>query len=120
MPRGPAPQWRTRKEPILDAHIRASVDQVKGVHDELGHYGLLVYAGCETRERAKEIVQALHRSGRHLGFSVSAKVVKAEDGTHQVHFKAIDKTMAKKYMLEKYGTDVSRWPYNPRRRGTVS
>jgi hypothetical protein len=116
MPRGPAPQWRIRKEPILDAHIHASVDQVKGVCSPEGHYALLVYSGCATRDRAKEISQALYRSGRHLGFSVSAKVVKAGD-CWQVEFKAIDKTLAKKYMLGKYGNDVSKWPYNPRRRG---
>jgi hypothetical protein len=117
MPRGPAPQWRTRKEPILDAHIRASVDQVKGVYDENGHYGLLVYAGCADRDRAKEISQALYRAARHLGFSVSVKTVKAGDGTYQLHFRAIDKTHAKAYVLEKYGTDRSKWAYDPRRRG---
>lgn len=117
MPRAPAPQWHRRKEPILDSHLQASVDQAGGTYDDQGHYALLVYAGCETRERAKEIVQALHRAGSHLKLSVSTKTVKAEDGTFQVHFKAIDKVFAKRYVLEKYGNDVSRWPYNPRQKG---
>jgi glutathionyl-hydroquinone reductase len=117
IPRSPAPQWRKRKEPVLDAHLQASLDQAHGTYDENGHYALLVYAGCPTRERAKEIVQALHRSANHLGVSVSTKTIKAEDGSFQIHFKAIDKIFAKRYVLQKYGNDVSKWPYNPRNKG---
>jgi hypothetical protein len=116
MPRGAAPPWRQRKEPILDSHLQASVTQANGVHDELGHYAELVYAGCATRDRAKEIQQALHRAGNHLGFSVSARIEKNGD-EWQVRYKAIDKAHAKKYILEKYGNDRSKWPYDPRRKG---
>jgi hypothetical protein len=49
--------------------------------------------------------------------SVSTKTIKADDGTFQIHFKAIDKVFAKKYVLEKYGSDVNKWPYSPRRKG---
>jgi hypothetical protein len=114
MPKAPAPEWRKRKEPILDAHLQASVDQAGGVADESGHYAPVIYAGCADRDRAKEIVQALHRSKRYVGVSMSANIVKAEDGTYQVHFKAHTKEAAKLYMLQKYGNDVSKWPYQPR------
>lgn len=118
MPRGAAPPWRARKEPILDSHLYASVTQANGVHHpETGHYATLVYAGCETRERAKEIVRALHRSGMHLGFSVSAKIIKAGNGTFNVEYRAIDKAMARKHVVDKYGPDRSKWPYDPRRKG---
>jgi hypothetical protein len=89
------------------------MDAVGGVHDEHGHYGLLVYAGIESSERAKEIKQALFRSGYHLKVSVSANIVKGTEDW-QVHFKAIDKVHARKYILETYGPDRSAWAYDPR------
>lgn len=116
MPRSSVPQWRQRKEPILDAHIQASVAQSNGqYHPETGHYATLIYAGIETKERADEIKRALHRCATYLGYSMSAKVQKVANG-FQVEYRVIDKTMAKKHVLEKYGPDRSKWPYDPRRR----
>lgn len=115
MPRSGTPPWRKRREPILDHLLHASVAQVSGVyHPETGHYGELVYTGIETRERATEIKRALFRAGKHTGHSVSAKVEKNGD-EYQVRFKAIDKNKAKEYVLQRYGTDRSKWPYSPRR-----
>lgn len=116
MPRGPAPEWKRRKEPILDDHLRASIDAVGGVHDpETGWYGTLHHTGCETRERAKEIVQALFRAARYVQCSVAATVHPADDGTFYVEFKAINKAHARAYIVNKHGTDRSKWPYDPRR-----
>ena len=121
MPRGPAPQWSRRKEPILDDHLRASVTQANGVHDpDTGHYAVIHYTGCGTRERAKEIKQALHRSARHVGVSVSTEIVKAGDGTFTVKYRAIHKSFARKYMIDHYGPDTANWPYRPRERNTPS
>jgi hypothetical protein len=117
LPRGGQPQWKRRLEPVLDAHLQASVTQASGTHDSDGHYATIHYTGCETRERAKEIVQALHRSGRHLVLSVSAKVIPASDGTFTVEYCAIDKAHARAHVLAKYGSDRSKWPYDPRRKG---
>jgi hypothetical protein len=47
---------------------------------------------------------------------MSAKIVKAKDGTWSVEFRAINKAHAKAYVLAKYGADRSQWPYDPRRR----
>lgn len=117
MPRGPAPQWKRRLEPIMDDYLRASVDRANGIpHPDTGHYAELIYAGIESRERATEIKKALYRSGRYVKVSVSATVHPADDGTYLVRFKAIDKAQAKRYILEKYGTDRSKWPYDPRRK----
>jgi hypothetical protein len=116
MPRSAAPEWRRRKEPILDHLLHASVAHVNGVyHPETGHYGELVYAGCPTRDRAKEIKQALFRAGKHTGHSVTAWIV-ANGDAFDVHFKAIDKTKAREYMLQHYGSDRSKWPYSPYKR----
>lgn len=116
MPRGPAPPWKRRKEPILDHYLQASVNRVNGVYDQNGWYGLLVYAGCESFDRAKEIKQALYRSGQHMNLAVMTDIVEAEDKTWQVHFRAIDKKHARAYVVQKHGTDRSRWPYDPRRK----
>ena len=117
MPRGPAPEWTRRKEPVLDHYLQASIDLADGIPDpETGHYGLLHYTGINDRERAKEIKRALYRAGRHVGVSVHAEIVRADDKTFTVAFRSIDKTHAKKYILAKYGTDRSNWPYDPRRR----
>lgn len=98
----------------MDAHLQASIDQAGGIPDENGHYAEVIYAGCETRERANEIKQGLHRSKRYLNVSCSPKVEKSPDGTFLVRFRAYTKQAAKKYLLEKYGTDVNNWPYRPR------
>ena len=120
MPRGAAPEWRRRKEPILDDHLRMSMSKANGIPDpETGHYAKLIYAGCESKERAAEIKRALFRAGRYVGCSVSATVKPAGDGTYQVHFMAISKTHARKYILEKHGADRSKWPYDPRRPGNT-
>lgn len=115
MPRGPAPGWRARKPPFLDSHILASA-QAADMNPETGHYGELVYTGCKTRERAAEIKQALFRAAKRQGYSVTAEIEKKR-GEFQVRFTAIDKKLARRYIIEKYGSDRSAWPYNPRRKG---
>jgi hypothetical protein len=117
MPRAAAPLWKQRKEPILDHLVQASVDQAQGVCDpDTGHYGTLVYAECKDLARAKEIVQALHRSAGHLKVSMSAKPNKQADGTYDVEFRAIDKAHARAFVIAKYGEDRSKWPYDPRKK----
>ena len=87
---------------------------MQGGRNEQGHYAELVYTGCETRERAEEIKRSLYRCAKHLGVSMHAEVEQTAGGW-QVRFKAIDKAAARAYILARYGTDRTRWPYNPRR-----
>lgn len=121
MPKGPSPQWRRRKEPILDSWVQASVARTGGKHDENGHYGELVISDIGTRAEATEYIRALHRSANHLHkwtdlhVGIRASVEKTGRG-YKVHFHAVDKTYAQKYILEKYGADRSKWPYDPRRK----
>ena len=115
MPRAKSPLWRRRAEPILDHLLHESVNQAGGKYDANGHYATLHYTGIETRERAIEIKKALYRGGKYTGHSVSAKVVRDGSG-YRVEFKAIDKIMAKKYMIDHYGPDRTKWPYSPWRK----
>jgi hypothetical protein len=115
MPRGPAPAWKARKEPLLDDHVLASVSAAE-MNAENGRYGELIYAGCPDEERALEIKRALFRAAKRQGYSISAHVEKAGQA-YQVRFVAIDKLAARRYIVEKYGPDRTAWPYNPRQRG---
>lgn len=126
MPRSAAPQWRQRKEPVLDHYVLASVDQAGGLgkhHPETGHYAELVIRGLTSREEAQEYVRALNRAALWLHRNRGAEVgmsAKIERGTggYQIRFRAIDKTIARAHVMQKYGTDRSKWPYDPRRRNT--
>lgn len=124
MPRGPAPAWRRRKEPVLDTHVLASVQQSGGIgrHNDAGHYATLWIRGLASREEADEWKRALHRSARYLDrtraapVGVSTRIHRVGNGQYEIEFKAIDKTHARKYMLDTYGPDRSKWPYDPRRK----
>lgn len=116
MPRGPAPGWRARKPPLLDAHILASVNAAE-MNAENGFHGELLYTGCKTKERADEVKRALYRAAKRQGYSVTAKVEK-HGAEFQVRFTAINKEAARRFVVEKYGPDRTAWPYNPRKRGT--
>lgn len=116
MPRGPAPQWKRRLEPILDDYVKAAMDSVGNqFNPETGLYSTLVYANCETRDRAKEISQALYRSGRHLKVSVHTDIKKNGSG-YNVEFSVFDKKFARAYVVNTYGEDRSKWAYDPRKK----
>lgn len=118
MPRSPAPEWRRRKEPVLDDYVRASIDGVNGEHDpETGFYATLHYAGCETRERATEIRQALFRAANHVKVSMNATVLPADDGTFFVEFRAIHKSYGRNYIKNKANGDRRNLAYDPRKKG---
>lgn len=127
MPRGPAPAWRKRKDPVLDDYVMASVEQAGGLgsHDPgSGHYHELVIKGLTSREEAAEWSRALYRSAHYLArnniadVSMNAKIERDGDA-YRIRYKAIDKTRARAHVLERYGSDRSKWPYDPRRRNVA-
>lgn len=124
MPRGPAPAWRQRKQPVLDAYVLASVDQAGGLgkhHPETGHYAELIIDGFKDRDEAQEYSRALYRSAHYMNrtgvasVSMSAKIER-DGGGYRIRFKAIDKTIARAHVMAKYGSDRTKWPYDPRRK----
>lgn len=129
MPRGPAPAWRARKEPVLDSWILASVAQAGGFgkhHPATGHYSTLVITGLASADEAAEYKRALHRCAFYLhrtgqaAISMSAdRPARQPDGTYSISFRAVDKTYARQAVLARYGNDRSKWPYDPRRRNTA-
>lgn len=122
MPRGPAPQWRARKQPVLDQHILAAVTAAGGVgKHNAGHYGQLVIDGFADADEAEEWRKALYRSAAYMHRNgvapVSVSVKKERDGAGwRLVFDVFDKTTARGHILSKHGADRSRWPYDPRRK----
>jgi hypothetical protein len=123
MPRGPAPAWRARKEPITDDYLLAAIAQAggPGKHDETGLYGTLIVRGLKDRDEAAEWDRSLYRCAlwltrnRDADISVSTKVKKSGDG-YLIEFSVFNKTHGRAYLMTKHGTDRSKWPYDPRRR----
>jgi hypothetical protein len=115
MPRGPAPQWKRRIEPVLDAHVLASVN-AGPMNPENGHYAVLVYTGCQSMDRAQRIKRNLFNSAKILGYSMGAKIESLPDGSYQVRFNAREKKYARAAVIAKYGPDRSKWPYDPRKK----
>src|SRR5581483_12118532 len=117
MPRGPGPGWRARKAPVLDDWLMTSVERAGGHgrhHPETGHYGDLVIV-CDDITEARQYSQALYRSARHLhrwriadiGVSVD-RPRKRKDGKYILTFRAVDKTLARAHVMQKYGSDRSK------------
>lgn len=129
MPRGPAPEWRRRREPITDDWIMASVTQAGGLgkhHPETGWYATLVINDLADKEEADEYRKSLYRCAHHMSrnnvapLSMSAdRAVRNANGTYSITFRAVDKTLARAHVLARYGNDRSKWPYDPRRRGAA-
>lgn len=126
MPRGPAPAWRARKEPVSDDYLLAAIDQAggPGKHDANGLYGTLIIRGLKDRDEAKEWDRSLFRCAlwltrnRNADISVSTKIDRDVDG-YRLTFSVHNKTHARAYHLAKNGTDRSKWSYDPRRRGGI-
>lgn len=127
MPRGAAPAWRARKEPVADDWLLASVNQAGGLgkhHPETGHYKHLVMRGLASREEAQAWKQALHRSAVYLhkwhiaDVGVSAKIERAGKG-YIIKYFAVNKSHAQAHIIKTYGADPARWPYHARGRAAT-
>lgn len=111
MARGPERPWRALKPPLLDGHILAAIQRGNAwlVENELEAGKTLDTDG------ARELKQALYRAATRQGVSLDAKIVKDPvNGRLQVQFRVFTKAQARAYMVQKYGTDRTAWPYNPR------
>lgn len=126
MPRGAAPAWRVRKEPVSDDYLLAAVNQAggPGKHDPAtGHYATLIIKGFETREEAAEWSRSLYRcclwltKNRNADLSVTTKI-KRSGGGYLIEFSVYNKTHGRAHIMATHGTDRSKWPYDPRRRNS--
>jgi hypothetical protein len=99
----------------MEPYVTASVNHGE-MNPETGHYSELVITGITTRERASQCNRGLFNAAKHLGVSVTVKIEHTGREYH-VRFTAINKRMARAYIVKKYGNDRSAWPYDPRRKG---
>ena len=125
MPRGPAPAYKARKQPIADDYLLAVIGQAggPGQHDQTtGLYGTLVLRGIKDREEAAEWNRSLYRCAlwlsRNRGADISVSSHIERDGTlYAVRFSVYNKTHGRAHIMSKHGADRTLWPYDPRRRG---
>ena len=124
MPRGPAPAWRARKQPVTDDYLLAAITQAGGPgrHDASGLYGTLVIRGFADRDEAAEYDRSLFRCAlwltRNRGADISVSTKTERDGNgYLIRFSVHSKTHARAYIMAKHGSDRNKWPYDPRRRG---
>lgn len=124
MPKGLPPPWTQRDSRfayLVDAAIKEGYGQE------------ITMTGIETPERAADIRKGIYRSAAHLGLSAWVRWQhsgswttrtalwppdKAPDGTYTLLFAVTDKATARKRHIAVYGTDRSKWPYDPRGKKT--
>lgn len=93
---------------------------------------VMVYSGIPTLERAHDIRRGIYRCSRHRGLTgdagPSGRLVTAPDemgvrktrsGEYELRYRVWSKRDGKKRLLQKYGPDRSKWPYDPRRKATA-
>jgi hypothetical protein len=96
-------------------YVQASVNHAP-MNPETGHYAELIITGIETRERAWTCSQGLFNAAKHQKVSMTARI-EHTGKEFRVRFHAINKSVGRAYIVNKYGTDRSAWPYDPRRKG---
>ena len=110
MPRGPTRPWRALKPPLLDEHIKAAQANGELLHDDISN-----------AEEALEIKRALFRAASRAKCSVHAEIEEDTEhpGKYRVRFGIHDKADARAYVIARYGTDRSQWPYDPKKKNEV-
>ena len=109
MPRGPTPPWRQLSPHTLECipYVNAAI--------QAGYDKELTISGIPGEERAHFLRRGLYNAAQRAGVSLSHNLKKNGE-TYTLTFKIHDKEQARRFMIEKYGPDRQRWPYNPRRR----
>lgn len=124
MPRAPAPMWRARKQPVADNHVLASITQAGGhgnCDPATGFYAWVILR-MDPGDDIDEWHRALRRAAVYLHSNgiadVGIHIEKGKDVRGKyLKYVAINKTHTYKYMLEHYGHDKHKWPYQPHYRG---
>jgi hypothetical protein len=122
MPRGPAPAWRARKQPVADAYILASIEQAGGkYHAETGFYKTLRLR-LDDNDDAREWHRAFRRSAVYLHRNGIADIgihveIKRDRKGQYLEYVAINKAHTYRFIIQRYGPDRSKWPYDVHRRG---
>jgi hypothetical protein len=108
MAKGPARRWRDPAPHTSEC--------LPYVHAALaaGHGNELTITGVPGGQRAAEIRRGLFNAARMRTVSVHVKVTKQRNGTYTITYATHDKGEARGYVLARYGTDRTAWPYNPR------
>jgi len=119
--KAPPPAWN-RRDCRFDHLVQAAIAK--------GYGKVLIYSGIEDITRADDIRRGVYRCARHRGLTADAgpgagRLATGDDmgirktgRTYELRFRMWTKSQGKKRLLDKYGTDRSKWPYDPRRQAT--
>lgn len=118
MPRGTRGD---RKQPVTDDWLWESIKRGGGLgnhHPQTGRYATLTMR-CDSQEEASEYRRSLFRCAYYLArtgqapVSVHIEPTKRAGSKWVFDFTVVDKSHARRHILEKHGTDRSKWPYDP-------
>jgi hypothetical protein len=119
--KGPPPPWN-RRDCTFDHVVAAGIAKGSG--------RVMIYSGIETLERAHNIRRGIYRCAKHRGLTADAgpsgRLVTEDDDMgvrksgagYELRYRIWPKGKGRKRLLEKYGSDRSKWPYDPRRPAT--
>lgn len=109
MPRGPARNWTQVAEHTQDAlpYVRAALQYGHDVELEITEV---------TQDEVLNFRQGLHNAAKLHGLSLHCHSERQKDGTYTLTYAVHSKRDGRAYVLNKYGEDRTRWPYNPRHR----
>jgi hypothetical protein len=108
MPRGPARPWRE-----LKPHTRAAFPFINAAIAQ--GYDVELTITELTADEWEDYKRGLFQAAKHSGVSVHVRHKKQADGSYHLTYAVHDKDKARAYVVQKYGDDRSKWPYNPRR-----
>lgn len=122
MPRGPGAPWRARKQPVADSYILASIEQAHGRYDPDSGFYAWVVLRMDPGDDIAEWHRALRRAAvylhKHGIADVGVHVEKKRDARGRyLRYVAINKNHTYRYMLDHYGADRTKWPYDVHARG---
>jgi hypothetical protein len=118
--KGPPPAWNKRN---------CDFDHLVAAALAKGAGRVMIYSGIPDIERAHEIRRGVYRCAGHRRITADAgpsgRLVSGDDmgvrktgSEYELRYRVWPKGDARKRVLERYGPDVSKWPYDPRRPAT--
>jgi hypothetical protein len=120
LPKGPPPGW-TRRDCSQDHLVRAALKQ--------GYGKILILGGIEDLARAHDIRRGIYRCAKHRGITADAgraegfasgeeMGIQKTGSIYELRFRVWSKRQGRKGVLDRHGSDRTRWPYDPLRKAT--
>jgi hypothetical protein len=90
---------------------------VQSTLDQYGYDREAVWNGCSDSDRALQVQRGIYNAANQLGVSAQCRI-ESSGGTYRVVFTLFNKRQARARHVARHGTDRTKWPYNPRQKGS--